>query len=355
MNYFSRRVGACLQLLFLPNLLLLLAIHPQPARGQEHDDNLKQQFLQEAPARWEEYVQRAEMLQGKITFHMFQSPGRRQVTTLEYKTNGRGTLCTFERKTEKEDEQNRRHKNLYGANPKYAFYLQRTAADAPWTLVQIVDLSKENLPDRWRSYFHDFAMEATQLVRLDAQPLSEIVQSRTFRVDRCRAVQRDGEALVEIGFTYERELGPGLRAGPLAGTLVLDPKRFWCLRSVEYTAKFKNDDRFQSATFKKRLPQLGEASGSFTVPKLYELDREFFQPSGQKVSLQDRGEYDLDLPRRLPGDEEFTLSAFGLPEPPGLEWKRPTPWYLWLGLAGIVCLALAVGLRKIMKRRTAST
>ena len=53
-------------------------------------------------------------------------------------------------------------------------------------------------------------------------------------------------------------------------------------------------------------------------------------------------------------DTDFTLSAFGLPEPPGLEWKRPTPWYLWVGLAGIVCLALGVGGRWLKQRMTAS-
>jgi hypothetical protein len=49
---------------------------------------------------------------------------------------------------------------------------------------------------------------------------------------------------------------------------------------------------------------------------------------------------------------EFTLTAFGLPEPPGIEWKKPMPVYLWVIAAAVGCLLLAMGARWL-KRRTA--
>ncbi len=57
-------------------------------------------------------------------------------------------------------------------------------------------------------------------------------------------------------------------------------------------------------------------------------------------------------------DSEFTLSAFGLPEPPGLETTpapKPTRWYLWIALAGGVSLLGALFFSwRIRKARAAA-
>jgi hypothetical protein len=343
MKLIYNRLSSCLELLCVLALFLFPAIHENFALGQEHDESLKQQFLREALVSWAEYIRLAEMVQGKMAFYDLEKPDAGAWSTLEYKTNGKCKLCIMQ------------NKDCFGMNPRYAFQLQRTQAGTSWAVVKIIDLTKESLPDRWQSKYDDFRLEATGFVRLSGQPLSDIVQSPTFRVDRCSSTQKEGEEFVELSFTYDHEKGPFLRAGLMKGTLLLDPKHFWCLRSAEYTATHKNDTRFQSATSKYRLSELGATSGSFPVPKRYVDDKEFFPATGDKVKLNGRGEFNLDVPRRLPGDEEFTLSAFGLPEPPGLEWKRPIPWYLWLALAGLVCLALAVVLRTMMKRRTANS
>jgi len=50
-----------------------------------------------------------------------------------------------------------------------------------------------------------------------------------------------------------------------------------------------------------------------------------------------RREFNLkeaDVPER-----DFTLSAFGLSEPGGVQ--RPTRWYLWAAILGIGCLIVA--------------
>jgi hypothetical protein len=49
---------------------------------------------------------------------------------------------------------------------------------------------------------------------------------------------------------------------------------------------------------------------------------------------------DLQIPVTLPSEGEFTLTAFGLPEPTWMV-KKPMRWYLWVALAGIISLALA--------------
>ncbi len=55
-------------------------------------------------------------------------------------------------------------------------------------------------------------------------------------------------------------------------------------------------------------------------------------------------DYKLRLDPSVP-DTEFTLSAFGLPEPRGITWERPTPKWIWYGLGGLGLIAFGVWLR----------
>jgi hypothetical protein len=55
--------------------------------------------------------------------------------------------------------------------------------------------------------------------------------------------------------------------------------------------------------------------------------------------------------REEPDEVEFTLSAFGLPEPPGVEWDKRTPRYVWFLIAAAVFAIVAGGLRYYAKRR----
>jgi len=52
-------------------------------------------------------------------------------------------------------------------------------------------------------------------------------------------------------------------------------------------------------------------------------------------------------------EKEFSLSAYGLPEPEGVVWAKPaTPLYLWLLLAAAILGVLAVALRIMYRRRS---
>ena len=53
-------------------------------------------------------------------------------------------------------------------------------------------------------------------------------------------------------------------------------------------------------------------------------------------------------------EAECRLSAFGLPEPVGVKWEKPTRRYVWFLVAAVVFVALAVGFRLLARRRTAN-
>lgn len=50
-------------------------------------------------------------------------------------------------------------------------------------------------------------------------------------------------------------------------------------------------------------------------------------------------------------ESDFTLTAFGLPEPPGITWERPTPWWIYFGLIGGGCLVGFVLIGVFLRRR----
>ncbi len=48
---------------------------------------------------------------------------------------------------------------------------------------------------------------------------------------------------------------------------------------------------------------------------------------------------------------QFTLSAFGMEEPFGITWERPTPWWIYFGLIGGGCLVGFVLIGVFLRRR----
>lgn len=77
-------------------------------------------------------------------------------------------------------------------------------------------------------------------------------------------------------------------------------------------------------------------------------------PYGARVGPAKQA-HELEVNNNVP-DSEFTLSAFGLPEPAGMEAvKKPVPMYLWILLAAAVCGVLAFAFRYLAERKRPAT
>jgi hypothetical protein len=155
--------------------------------------------------------------------------------------------------------------------------------------------------------------------------------------------------LVEVVFDSPHEVSEEDDAVVQGGTLVLDPKRFWCLRSYDVRAKIPN----AAGTIEFRVLELKASAESFPVPRRCVCDKRFAAGDGTSNHQQWQYEYDLSVPRRLPADKEFTLSAFGLPEPRLGGTQGLLPPYVWVALAGLACLACGA-VFQVLKRRAAT-
>lgn len=234
-------------------------------------------------------------------------------------------------------------------NPNYGFSVERKGDPVgPWVVTKLVDLHRSGPSPEFEKKFKAIEDISNALVSCyrTTEPLVSMVQQPAFRVIRCRRVTQGGEDLVQVDFDYPN---PSDKANPVrGGTLVLDPERFWCWRSIEARAQSGQSP----GTIKAKVVELRDTAGSFPVPKLIVADIEYRTQEGI-VKQAHRHEYDLDELTRLPADNEFSLTAFGLPELKGVRWPESSvPLYFWVSLAAILCLALACGLR-ILRNRAA--
>jgi hypothetical protein len=199
--------------------------------------------------------------------------------------------------------------------------------------VDLIDLKMQELSASYSLRFSLVMPALTAPVRLQAEPLSELIKKSSFKFVRCREVEWQGERLVEAAFEYPHadESNP-LATALQSGIVVLDPSRFWCIR--KYEGKLAGKDFV--GTVKHEMTELRQTENSILVPRKADYMESFVVQKRFENTKRFQTHYDLDVRRPLPSDADFTLTAFGLPEPLGITSKQPTPWYAWVIGAGIV-------------------
>jgi hypothetical protein len=134
--------------------------------------------------------------------------------------------------------------------------------------------------------------------------------------------------------------------------VILDPLRDWVLRRAEVTVELGG--KYKGMTWKSTLRR-DYKEGPDGRPLLSRTEgKRTFLKNGQVVH-EKSGVTETDTkPRSAIPESEFTLTAFGLPEP---HWARPPKralsLWLWFGIAGIACLVLGAAVFWLKKRRAA--
>jgi hypothetical protein len=103
--------------------------------------------------------------------------------------------------------------------------------------------------------------------------------------------------------------------------------------------------------------EFGDSGTSLPVAKRAVRKIKGRSDTGDTFDNEWRFDYDLRVPRRLPAADEFRLSAFGLPEPMGMPGPRRSHWYIWLALAGVGAILLALVCKKrarLLRERAAA-
>jgi len=169
----------------------------------------------------------------------------------------------------------------------------------------------------------------------------------SFRVLSAKEIERQGTALVQVEFDNPHPLpGAGEELVPIQnGTLFLDSKRSWSLRAGEFKCAYSDTKSIVTLEM-----DLAEFPGENPIPQrrlAKSVSRSLDGTVEYKREL--RSEFELSVQTRLPADDDFKLSAFGLPEPVGMTGPRRSFWYLWTGGTGILCVVLAVAVARRRK------
>jgi hypothetical protein len=177
--------------------------------------------------------------------------------------------------------------------------------------------------------------------------LPELYQSAGFQlIDVSPEGGDKSEALVRVTFRYTPK-DPS-NDWQRSGVVVLDPSRDWVIRRTELEEEQQVGKVKVTGKYTGRIDY--KESGEQHVIKSETRHRIWNNGAlVNEITLLSEIER---RPRKSIPESEFTLSAFGLPEP---HWARPKskPWYLWFAIAGLVCLSLGAGVAFVKRRRAA--
>jgi hypothetical protein len=329
---------------YIMTLIYCLTESISPSKGQSSEE-LRQRFLQEAPPLWKEYHARIEQFDGTVTGKWYVENKLEDHYRFEYKHNASCRLCLTQSLLPHEPSG-----SVCSYNTKYSFILTRRSLDHPWVLRGYHWRQEgETIPEM--KELHDIELKPlSRLIRADTSDLVKLVNRKTFRVLRVVSLQQGNEELVRIEFDNSHE--PAFRSTkdfePIqSGVLLLDPRRYWCLRGCELSSKYSNAD----AKIRMEV-ELQERFDDFPVPRRITVTSQQVREGNERLRTVWETEYDLYEPSRFPPEEEFTLSAFGLPEPVGVAWERPVRWYVWLVVVGVACLLAGGVFYGLSRRRT---
>ncbi len=231
----------------------------------------------------------------------------------------------------------RRKSGVAARNSHYAFSLTRPGGPGEWRLKDLhLDNSADPLPSNLKT---ESLAQGTLFVRpysLNPTTLMELFDTPSFRLLSCGSSPSD-PAVVRVQFESTPPTVDKKPQAQLNGWCDLDPQVGWSIRGVEISVNYPIQSTKVRTDIKSTLDEngfvrIGEERQEIWVKSGNTLDSHRTQLNTYKI-WQDR-----DIPER-----EFSLSAYGLPEPPGITFARPTPTYVWflLGAAGFTVLAIA--------------
>jgi len=311
--------------------------------AQENTD-WKERFFAEAPKRWEEYLRFARSLQVSVTSTRYDGANRTPVKHIrhEFKQTKGASLRIYQElgpKSKAEAE---------GTNLSYSFELKRRSPDRGWIITDLeFPEQSATFSDEQRGHQEKQLQTICDCLKLWNLWLPTLLHDPDFKITAIKPLEIDGRTVVRFDFDYPKPDKDYPVKGAIllkGGWMVFDPEHDWILR--DYLVHTGHPEKY----FIRKTFQIREGTGRHPIithsrVQIVGKGEESFE-SVTEAQHQTVEQSDVPL-------EEFTLSAFGLPEPAGAQVSR-SRLYLWIALAGIVCLSIAALIRwQIRRTRTA--
>lgn len=281
-------------------------------------------------ARWEKKVQYYSSRETKEL-----KLNRTDVIRRAFK-RGAGSLASSEEERLDENMESTKEANSRVSNLQYAATLRKPNGGDAWVLTELKQHAKD-LPE------HSFEAQSCPWMELGNVPVKELLQEPGFVVTLVETVPgQTGTALSRAHFSYDGSRGNSSDSVK-SGYIDFDVTHSYRPVAYQFQIKSKNENGVARGTVEY------ETSEGIPVPKVITDEIEIRAARkglifGKQLATFVKVEYNTDV-----RDEDFRLSAYGLPEPRGMIWRKPTPWYLWFIAGG----AFLVGIGVLLGRRVA--
>jgi hypothetical protein len=298
--------------------------------------------------KWKDYEAFAHGLQGTARSQRIRN-GKTEEFTIRFKQNRECALATF--------PHNRDPKLLICSlgNPHYLAKIDLSKSDSGNAVLH----NYTPLPGDMGglSPFEFVFMETSRHFSYGAIPLRQAVSDPSFKVTKVANETQNGEELIRVDHIYNYISHRGGDADlheRKHGTLWLDPSRCWCIRRSKVSSEVTIRGERSSDKEAEVVCETIDHPSGFPILKSVTEHFKIFQYKIKRTSeATSKIEYELEVNDSVP-DSEFTLSAFGLPEPGSEPVKKSIPLYVWILVAAGVCAVLAVGFRYLARRRRLS-
>jgi len=303
-----------------------------------------ERFRKEAPLSWRRYSAWAERLQGSVLVNNeTTAPSKAILWKGSCEFQQRAGFAKFQEQHEYWSRELDTTGSIAVVNPRYGFLLKRGTPDAPWTVAEVDTTLGENSKYLGRGSPGEqirFYTTCPFTFRIMCKTLGLIPLESGFTTKEVTPLIRAGRELVKVEFEYEPPAN-AFRTPAASGWVVYDPAHFWVLNEYNVILNWRENglDDHRSGSLEYEL-----AEGGYPIPKSaigdsYVAKQEYRTSSHLTFQLAQK-----DIP-----ESEFTLTAFGFPEPTR---RHPALWFLYAIVAGLACLALSAWLRR--KSRAAS-
>jgi prepilin-type N-terminal cleavage/methylation domain-containing protein len=232
------------------------------------------------------------------------------------------------------DTRQKAQKRVACRNRNYSFILDRVDQNSPYTLIAYYESGKSEVEKSIGTQ----ARFVHYLYKYDSWTISNLVRDPNFILTRSSTLTKDGKSMVRVEFSMAKTR-PNVYLQ--SGSIVASPTEGWAIYEIETVlgGPFKGVRNALSVHYN------GWKNG-ILVPSLIEDRR------GESVVHEFTfDEVDFDTP----GDEEFQLPYYGLPDPldVGRVARRGNATRYVLILGSVLSLVIAVLLGKAARRRAA--
>lgn len=238
-------------------------------------------------------------------------------------------------------------------NTRYEFKLQKRSGKPDWLLLDWKFAGEEKPSYRSPVKYDAAGCEHFEHLTLARLPLGVAVREAGWRLKSVRPSPAGG-GLLRVEFDLRSKPKPQVDE-VRSGWLDLDPSSGWCIRESDISLVITVPDKAPGSTFqvkssfRSRYDIVSDARG-VPILKADRFEGVSETAADGKTHVERTSEFTTTYQDEVP-EREFTLSAFGLPEPEGVAWDRPTPTYVWILTAAGACAVLAFGVRLLARRK----